>query len=347
MSSSIPSTWQQPALHPIYLRLLCALLAQRGIDPASLLAEAQLTRRAIDNDAGLIAYAPVQALIVGALERSACPWLGLAFGAAAQLHTHGIVGNATIASGTLDAALRTITRYAGLRTRVVRFVLEHAEGETTLRIVPAFDLGPGAGFMLDALLVIIERMLEALSGQRLHSARYRLPQPSPPWASRYREFLSGAVDFGAPGWPTLCFDQRFLDQPCLTADAQAHARAALECDRDLDRIEHGTRLSDRVQTLLQNCGEDYPTAATVARLLHLSPRSLFRRLAAEGASHRELVDRQRSERACWLLQHTALPVERIAERLGYADPSNFSRSFRRWVGVTPRDYRRQQVRPAP
>lgn len=344
MQTSIPSEWHQPALHPTYLRLLCALLGARGIDPGPLLADARLSPGAIAGDAGLVAWAPVHVLIAAALDRSECPWLGLVFGSAAQLHTHGSVGNAAVTSSTLDAALATIARYAGLRTRAVHFAYERGTAVSSLRIVPAFDLGAGAGFMLDAMLVIIERMLEALCGQRLRGARYCLPQPRPAWASRYREFLSGAVEFDVPGWPTLTFEQTMLDQACLTADAGAFARATRECDHELERLEHAATLTTRIRTLLLSHTEQYPTAAEMARQLHLSPRSLFRQLAAENSSYRGLVDLQRSERACWLLEHTGLAVERIAERLGYADPSNFSRTFKRWSGVSPREFRRARSR---
>lgn len=344
MQTSIPSEWHQPALHPTYLRLLCALLGERGVDTGPLLADARLSHGAIGGDAGLVAWAPVHVLIAAALERSECPWLGLVFGAAAQLHTHGSVGNAAVASSTLGAALTTIARYARLRTLAVHLVFERGGAESSLRIVPAFDLGAGAGFMLDALLVIIERMLEALCGQRLRGARYCLPQSHPIWASHYREFLSGSVEFAVPGPPTLIFANSLLDQRCITADAGAYARAAHECDRELERLDHAAALTTRVRALLQSCSEQYPTAAAMARQLHLSPRSLFRQLANEDSSYRELVDLQRSERACWLLEHTALAIERIAERLGYADPSNFSRTFKRWKGVSPREFRRAHSR---
>jgi AraC-like DNA-binding protein len=337
---SNPPDRQQPALHPTYLRLLCALLAQRDIDPEPLLAVAGLTRRSIDSDVGLVAWAQVRALIEAASERSDCPWLGLVFGAAAQLHTHGMLGTAVISSGTLDAALRTVSRYAGMRTSAVRLVLEHASECTSLRIEPAFDLGSSAGFMIDALLVIIERMLEALSGRRLRGARHRLPQPPPAWAARYREFLVGEVEFDAPGWPTMTFERQLLDRPCLTADPAAHARAVQECERELEQMAHGVNLASRVRTLLLTCGENYPTAAEVAQQLHVSPRTLFRQLAGENSSYRGLLDRHRNELACGLLESTDLAVERIAERLGYADPSNFSRTFRRWNGVNPREFRR-------
>ena len=336
---ALPVEWRQPALHPVYLRLLCAMLTQRGIDPEPMLARAQLSRRLIDSDGALIAYAPVQSLIATAVELSGCPWLGLSFGAAAQLHTHGNVGNAVIASATLEKALQTFTSYAHLRTRLVRFALEQDAAVTHLRVLPAFDLGSGSGFVRDALLVVVERMLEGLSGQRNCATRYQLPGARPPWASRYAEFLNARLEFDAPGWLTMTFDRQWLQQACLTANAPAHLIALRECERENHRIDHAATLTQRVQSLLQACGEQFPAAQQTARQLGLSPRSLYRRLADESTSFRNLVDAQRSDRACWLLMHTDLPVERIAERLGYADPSNFSRTFKRWKGMTPRTYR--------
>ncbi|MFZ5560533.1 MAG: helix-turn-helix transcriptional regulator [Pseudomonadota bacterium] len=83
----------------------------------------------------------------------------------------------------------------------------------------------------------------------------------------------------------------------------------------------------------------YPSLIEMAADEHLSPRTLIRRLREEGSSYQHLLDSVREELACWLLIQTDLPVEAIAEQVGYADTSNFSRTFRRWLGLTPREFR--------
>jgi AraC-like DNA-binding protein len=331
--------WQVPALHPVYARLLAALLARQGIAVDDLLARAGLNPGMISGDTALLPFGSVHALIVAALDSSARPWLGLEFGAAAQIHTHGIVGNATVASGTLEAALRTITRFAALRTRLVLFEIDRGPQLTTLRIAPAFDLGAAGSFIVDALLVMIESLLLALSARPFEIARYQLPQAAPPWEERYRQALAGEVFFACGSGVCMHFDNRTLDQVCITADAQAYARAAVECERDLVIAAGANALSERIRAVFAAGEGQYPTAEALATQLHLSPRNLFRRLRREGVGYRELVDEHRCERACWLLRHTELSVESIAERLGYADTSNFSRTFRRWLGSTPRQYR--------
>ena len=72
-----------------------------------------------------------------------------------------------------------------------------------------------------------------------------------------------------------------------------------------------------------------------------SPRTLIRKLKAEDTRYQQLLDDVRSELAAWWLTETQLPIERIAEKLGYQDTSNFSRTFRRWFGMPPLAMRKE------
>lgn len=78
----------------------------------------------------------------------------------------------------------------------------------------------------------------------------------------------------------------------------------------------------------------------VARALEMHPRTLVRRLSRSGTSYRMLLESTRGEVARQLLQDTRAPIARIAASLGYADPSVFTRAFRRWTDMTPLRYRR-------
>lgn len=336
----MPSPPEQAALHSIYVRLLGALLARNGLDVATLLASAGLQREQLQSDTAMLPYAPIERLIDKAIEVTQRPWLGLEFGAAVQIHTHGVVGNAAIASGSLDTALRTLSRFAGLRTRLVRFEIERGSSTTRMQITPQFALGEAGRFVLDAMLVIVERMLLALAAQPFQVARYVLPYARPEWSERYGAYLSGDLRFDPASAACMEFDNQTLDHECLTADAQAFAQAASECARKLELADPEPELGARIRGILAASEQQLPTAESVARQLHLSPRSLYRRLKEDGLSYRDLVDSHRLQRARWLLANTALSVERIAERLGYADSSNFSRTFRRWTGTTPRDFRK-------
>jgi AraC-like DNA-binding protein len=77
----------------------------------------------------------------------------------------------------------------------------------------------------------------------------------------------------------------------------------------------------------------------IAKQMHMSVRTLKRKLEADGTSYSELLDEQRRGKAMLLLRRDDLAIEEIADRLGYSDAANFTRAFRRWTGTTPKAFR--------
>lgn len=92
-----------------------------------------------------------------------------------------------------------------------------------------------------------------------------------------------------------------------------------------------------------------PTLACTAARMGFSVRTLQRRLHDAGVRFSVLRDEARCDAACRMLEAHALPIHDIATRLGFADASSFSRSFQRWMGMTPREFRRRgpAQRPTP
>jgi AraC-like DNA-binding protein len=86
----------------------------------------------------------------------------------------------------------------------------------------------------------------------------------------------------------------------------------------------------RVERLLSTSPSVRLDAGTAARTLGLARRTMTRRLAATGTSFRELLDGELRQRAARLSEAGDISAAEIAERLGYADATSFSRSRRRW-----------------
>jgi AraC-like DNA-binding protein len=99
----------------------------------------------------------------------------------------------------------------------------------------------------------------------------------------------------------------------------------------------GEDLLGRVRALLSAGGTF--GLVDVAQALHVSPRTLRRRLSDHGVTFHALVSDARRTEAIRLLRHSVLTVEQIGEQLGYADAGNFCRAFKRWTGQTPGTYR--------
>ena len=98
------------------------------------------------------------------------------------------------------------------------------------------------------------------------------------------------------------------------------------------------------ETIAGLLSRGYPSLGQTARALGYSPRTLQRRLQDAGVTYGELVDQVRAEAACRLLENPGLQLYEVASALGFADPSSFSRFFRRTRGVAPRELRPRRSR---
>lgn len=334
-----PSPEPAPGLHPAYLRLLLLQLKRAGLSTEALLSRAGIDADEVEADAVSLDVGRVQRMIATAVEASGRPWLGLEFGAGVPVLGHGPLGLAAAASARLREALDLIARFLQLRAPLIQLHLSAVSGGVWAEFRAHEQLQPQARlFVLEASLLMLERLLQGLSAGDFAQARIELPWPRPAWARHYPRFFASPVRFEART-ARLWLPAALADAPCLSADPAALAFARAECERRLADADDGLDAVAALRRRLLACDGNYPDAATVAAELGLSLRSFFRLLAQEGVRWRGLLDEARRQRALQLLRETELSVERIAERLGYADASNFSRCLRRWYGRSARELR--------
>jgi AraC-like DNA-binding protein len=95
-----------------------------------------------------------------------------------------------------------------------------------------------------------------------------------------------------------------------------------------------------VRDLLWKAEGGLRSPAEVASAMHMSPRTLRRKLESQGQSLTAMLDGERRDRALSLLASPQLSLVQISERLGYRNVQSFERAFRRWTGTTPAAHRR-------
>ncbi|MEY4578121.1 MAG: transcriptional regulator, AraC family [Pseudomonadota bacterium] len=131
-----------------------------------------------------------------------------------------------------------------------------------------------------------------------------------------------------------------LDLPNPRADPrlgqvlEEHVRNMLASLPAEDALMHRARLSLATLLRAQNASLE-----TLADELHMSARTLRRRLEEHGSSYRALLDELRAQLADHYVARTDQSFEQIAARLGFTEPSTFYRAFKRWLGTTPAAYR--------
>jgi len=89
---------------------------------------------------------------------------------------------------------------------------------------------------------------------------------------------------------------------------------------------------------------DIPSLETTAQHFKLHPRTLKRHLQQEHSNFSTLVMDIKGQLAQEFLRHSDFALDKIAEQLGYAELSSFSRAFKNWHGISPQRYRMSQSR---
>jgi AraC-like DNA-binding protein len=141
---------------------------------------------------------------------------------------------------------------------------------------------------------------------------------------------------GAPGIAIRRTDLS-ADNPDIHSPS---ASLAFKDLKELMGIEPMQTMEDVVMALLNtSAATGSVTAESIAKLLGVEPWTLRRALRQEGTSFRALRNRFIARKACLLLADTNLPVEKIAEQLGYREPKSFRRAFKSSTGVSPTDFR--------
>ncbi|WP_375738498.1 AraC family transcriptional regulator [Pseudomonas boanensis] len=270
------------------------------------------------------------------------PSAGLEAGQRYRLNTYGIWGFALLSSPTYRSAAQLGLRYLDLTYAFHRIRLDEDGDEAHL----VFD---DKDVPEDLRTFTLERdVAGALSVQRdltnaklpLLGARFRIPAPTD--LAPYRDLLGLTPQFNAED-NRIIISRRLLDLPLPGANPQVALHCEEQCRVLLARRRERGGLSGRVRDrllALPGLGADMEQLASE---LHMTSRTLRRRLEAEGTSFRGLLEEVRQTLAEELLASTGLSLEEIAERLGYGEVSNFLHAFKRWKGVTPGRYRRERA----
>jgi AraC-like DNA-binding protein len=148
---------------------------------------------------------------------------------------------------------------------------------------------------------------------------------------------------------TLMFDASTAELPLEQADAYLNALlVSFHENRLAGTDQYASTLAAKVAvTIAQGLADGTTTAASVARILGMSTRTLTRRLAEEGTSFGSILDQLRADLAVRYIQDLKVPIAEIAWRLGYKEPSAFTVAFKRWTGRPPAAIRREQRDKSP
>lgn len=241
-------------------------------------------------------------------------------------------------SANLRIALYRLSRFFHLVFDDIGVELSESDDRVCVALVPRQSAGAIRVFSLEVVLKVIHGVISWLAGRKMPLARVDLGYPRPERASVYVFLYPGPACFDQAR-TALHFEARDLDSP-VRQSKKTLTDFLRRAPADWLFVSFAERIvSHQVREYLEKHLDRPTTIADVAKALHLSVRTLSRRLDAEGASFQAVKDELRRDVAIQRLTKTTTPIAVIGAEIGFDDPTAFHRAFKKWTGSTPGAYR--------
>jgi len=317
------------------------LVTELGGNPVQLMQDVGLNQTQFRNPNTYISYSRLAELLE--ITASACnrPLFGLLL---ARRQTSSVLGDLPVILSqhvTVRKALEDTDRYLYLHARGVK--LQQQTRGDNLELGLAFEISSPRG--LDQLIQMSTGHLADFTAELLNIDKYSLPlflrQHAPGHsAQRPEQPFYTRIQFNADN-NCIRIPKRWLDRK-----SHRNEQAIREHFADyLRRLQqrYPDNLQDQVRDLV---GRILPggecSGERVAAALGLHPRVLQKKLQQQGTSYSKLLRETRMEIAEQHLRHKTMGITDLALNLGYAEVSVFSRNFKQWTGLSPRQWQSEK-----
>lgn len=255
----------------------------------------------------------------------------------------GVLDYLAHSSRTLGEAVHNLCRYNRLLQDVVETVLD-VRGDRAFIWQRAFGaVRPPPGITENAIanLVVIGR---ELTGAPVVPIEVHFTHAEPGYSSEHARIFRCPIRFEAERDGVILRAEE-LNLPLPNADPALCAILDRHAQQLLAQLPRVPKFSQRVRELVAaELRERAPTSAAIAKKLHLSERTLRRRLQEEETTYENLVDGLRRALAERYMGEPNLSIDEVALMLGYSESNAFRRAFTRWHGESPAKYRRRGKR---
>ena len=322
-----------------YLGLMLEFLQTRGINQEQALAGLDIQPGCWRGDPrARLAASTFQRFARRAIHLTGEPWLGWELGAAMTLSSHGFLGFAAMSSATLGEAIELAVKFFRTRCTVVQLEC-HKDGDwAVLQLNEMLSLGDLAPLTTETLFSSFHFMGLQLLPDTEILGELRFAYPEPEYFRKIRPLMPVPVFFECSS-SQMRFPAERLARPLQFADPRLARVAAAQCEYEMEKISEPPALIGQVRRILLADATDFPGVDDVALELHMSTRTLKRKLRQLGTSYHQLRDDLRKGLAVEYLTQSRRSTDEIAALVGYSDTSNFARAFRRWTGRNPAEYR--------
>lgn len=319
------------------VQAFAALAAARGWDAEELVRSAGMSPMLLRQGRSRVTAAQVGSM-VQQLRRSTDDEL-LGLGAApVPPGTFLLLGYALLEAADLNHALVRLARVRRAVPGIPPIRLAR-HGQSVTLSIDISGISHPLDLLIDALLAGVHRTMGWATKSRIRLTRVDIPHPHQPTVDDYDTIFGAPVVFCAAR-PALIFPAEVLTAPIMRDSSEWDGFLRNATAEILSRREYAVSLADRARRILgRGVGGQWPSADEVAKRLSMSQETLRRRLREENTSLSMIREDLLRDAAIVALAEGQETIAALSQRLGFSEPSAFTRAFRRWTGSPPSAYR--------
>jgi AraC-like DNA-binding protein len=312
--------------------------AEAGVAARELLSAVHLKQERLNDPDAPIPYEQYVELYEQAARLTGDDTFGLHVGESVSLRMYDVVGYATMNSATLGDALKTWIRYYRIWSNGSRTTFT-IDGSVARIGYEVFDIPPRSCRQececSQAMTVCLGRSLITADWS---PREVRFQHASPANTAEHLRVFKSTIRFSC-STNEIIIDRSLLDRRIPRADTDLGRMLERHASLLLQKLPKGDGLVYHVRHLLTEAlrGGD-PGLPAISKRLGLSARTLQRKLKEEGTSHHDLLDELRRDLSRDYLLEPDMSIAETAFLLGFSAPSAFHRAFRRWTGMTPKQF---------
>ena len=318
-------------------------LQELGLSPDTVLRQAALPMGLFNQDKILASTEEFFALYRGIAESSSDPGFGLKLGTEERVERYDPIKLAALSARSFRDAVERLSRYKQLTCpEEIRIVKKGNESAVQFVWLLAHEEEPP--LLVDVCFAWIVGIGHRGTGRPLNPKRVELQRP-PAHREMYESHFRCPVKFKS-NQNALVFSNADMELPFVTYNSDLLAIVAPQLEAELaQQLAEKTFTEQAKGILKQLLAGQRPGIQDLARELHLSNRTLQRRLTEQGISFQRLLEEARRELAHHYLLHSSRELNETAYLLGYEDANSFFRAFHQWEGTSPGQWRMLQNNP--
>lgn len=317
------------------VRSLVNYLSAQGIARTQLLNAINMSEEQLRQSGQLIATPVYDTLFKLGEAQLHNPMLGFEFGQHIEPDRWGVLGYIAYTASSLAEALGSQRKYQSLAGNLGTPTTEPQGEQLLLRWIPSYPCSHHTAEEILTGWVALARKLaiEPTPVDAVYFSHHCQGEQN-----KYQQYFNCELQFGHD-FNGILINKAVLDIPLGKSNREIHLRLCEHAEQQISKLVEQLPIETITQFISNQLPLGVPDIADAASSLHMSVRTLQRKLAEHELSFSGLVDSIRQDLAVRYLTDTDTKIIYISQMLGFSEQSAFQRAFKRWTGQTPKQFR--------